>query len=242
MLKFIICDDNPSVLDKLSKMLESIFIKHNIDAEVCLKAKCASEVLSYLNENSANVIFFDIELKSDINGLELAERIRKTNKSTYFIFLTGYFEYIYQALKVKIFDFLPKPITVERLEATILRLLSDINGNPKKYIRIDNKNTIIDRDSIYYIRRNGMKLMFQTENRTYETYSSFNKIQSHLPENFVRCHKSYIVNVNKISDIKSNSTIMFDDKNSCMIGPKYKNSFMEVLNNGNFSKHVDSIK
>lgn len=242
MLKFIICDDNSRVLDKLSQMLESIFIKHNIDAEICLKAKNSSEVLSYLDNNSVNVIFFDIELKSDINGLELAERIRTTNKSIYFIFLTGYFEYIYQALKVKIFDFLPKPITIERLEATILRLISDINGNPKKYIRLDNKNTIIDRDSIYYIKKSGVKLIFQTENRCYETYGSFNKIQSSLPDNFVRCHKSYIANINKITDIDANSTIMFSNNNSCMIGPKYKNSFMEVLNNGILPKYLDTIK
>ncbi len=242
MIKFIICDDNPHVLDKLSQMLESIFIKNNIDAEISLKAKNANEVLKYLNENSANVIFFDIELKSDMSGLELAKKIRTTNKSIYFIFLTGYFEYIYQALKVKIFDFLPKPITLERLEATILRLISDMNGNPKKYIRLDNKNTIIDRDSIYYIKKSGMKLIFQTENRTYETYGSFNKIEASLPDNFVRCHKSYIANVNKITDINSNSSIIFDNNNSCIIGPKYKNSFMEVINNGTFSKYMDSIK
>ncbi len=35
MLNFVICDDNKSILDKLSKILESLFIKHNLDAEVC---------------------------------------------------------------------------------------------------------------------------------------------------------------------------------------------------------------
>ena len=87
-----------------------------------------------------------------------------------------------------------------------------------------------------------MKLIFHTKNRDYETYSSFNKIQSSLPDNFVRCHKSYIANINKITDIDANSTIMFSNNNSCMIGPKYKNSFMEVLNNGILPKYLDTIK
>ena len=43
-----------------------------------------------------------------------------------------------------------------------------------------------------------MKLVFHTECNDYEVYSSFNKIQDYLPSNFVRCHKSYIANINKI--------------------------------------------
>ena len=59
-----------------------------------------------------------------------------------------------------------------------------------------------------------MKLIFHTKNRDYETYSSFNKIQPCLPDNFVRCHKSFIVNMDKILDIKSDNTVLFDNKNS----------------------------
>ncbi len=90
-----------------------------------------------------------------------------------------------------------------------------------------------------------MKLVFYTNTRTYETYNSFNKIADKLPSNFVRCHKSYIANVNKISDINSdNNEIIFGDKNNltCVIGPKYKNNLMEVLkNNGNFSNNLDGV-
>lgn len=241
MLNFVLCDDNKSVLDKLAKMLDAVFIKNKIDAEIGLKTTSASEVLTYLTHNNVNALFLDIELQSDVSGLKLAEKIRETNKSAYIVFLSGHLEYILTAYKVKTFDYLPKPITIERLEETVLRMLSDAKQSPKKYIRIDNKNTIINQDSIYYIHKDGMKLIFQTDTRSYEVYSSFNKIQSCLPENFVRCHKSYIANVDKVTNIKNSGMILFNDNRSCSIGPKYKNNFLEVFNHGNFSEHMDSI-
>ena len=86
-----------------------------------------------------------------------------------------------------------------------------------------------------------MKLIVYTDSNQYEAYTSFNKIEPCLAENFVRCHKSYIANVDNIKDIEPMSnTIKFDNK-ECYIGPKYKNNFMEVLNNyGNFSNNLDS--
>lgn len=66
--------------------------------------------------------------------------------------------------------------------------------------------------------------------RDYEAYSTFNKILDLLPENYVRCHKSFIVNVNNIDYINSvDNTIFFKNGTFCYIGPKYKENFMEVI-------------
>ena len=242
MLSFVVCDDNYAMLEKLCKMLESIFINNNIDSVISLKATNALDVLDYSNSNHVDVFILDIDLNSKLSGLELAEKIREKNKSAYIIFSTGHLEYILLAYKVKTFDYLPKPITLEKLEFTILRLINDVTNNPKKYIRIDNKNTIICQDSVYYIQKSGMKLIFQTENRPYELYSSFNKIQDCLPGNFVRCHKSYIANLDKITDIKTSNTILFENKSTCYIGPKYKNNFMEVFKNGISSNNLGILE
>ena len=60
-----------------------------------------------------------------------------------------------------------------------------------------------------------------------------------LPYNFVRCHKSYIVNIEKISNIDlSENTIYFSNSDKCYIGPKYKNNFMEVFENEYFSNDL----
>ena len=242
MLNFVICDDNPAVLNRLSKMLESIFINNDIDAEIGLKALNASDVINYLKTNKVDVLILDINLKSEITGCDIANMVRKKNKDVYIIFTTGHLEYVLIAYKYKTFDYLPKPIVDERLEETILRLMDDIKFTPSKFIRLNNNKTIINQDEINYIKREGMKLVFCTNTRTYETYSSFNKIKDCLPDNFVRCHKSYIVNVKNISDINSNkNTILFSPNESCSIGAKYKNEIMEVLKNGTFTNDMDCI-
>lgn len=242
MLNFVICDDNPAVLNRLAKMLESIFINNDIDAKIGFKASNASDVINYLKNNKVDVLILDINLKSEITGCDIANMVRKKNKDVYIIFTTGHLEYVLIAYKYKTFDYLPKPIIDEKLEETILRLMDDIKSTPSKFIRLNNNKTIINQDEVNYIRKDGMKLVFCTNTRTYETYSSFNKIQNCLPDNFVRCHKSYIVNVKNISDINSNkNTILFAPNESCSIGAKYKNEIMEVLKNGNSTNNLECI-
>lgn len=246
MINFVLCDDSHSALDRLSKILESIFIKHNIDAKISFVCSNPQDLLEYVKESEVNVLFLDIDLKNKLSGIDLANSIRTFNKDAYIIFTSAHLEYILIAYKCKTFDFIPKPITLERIEETIIRLMDDMSSksNSSSFIRINNKNTIINPDHINFIKKDGMKLVFYTDTRTYEAYSSFNKISNDLPNNFVRCHKSYIANINKISNINSNTnSITFNNKNNyeCCIGPKYKNNLMEVLNNGFFTNNLDSF-
>ena len=75
MLSFVLCDDNKAILERLSKMLETIFINHNINAEVSLASTNPQEVLDYLKLNVVNVLFLDIDLKSKISGIDLVIKV-----------------------------------------------------------------------------------------------------------------------------------------------------------------------
>lgn len=238
MLKFVLCDDNPVVLDKLSDMLEAIFMENNLEAEVTYTSTKADNILEFVNTNEdVNVLILDINLKSNISGIELAERVREKNKDIYIIFSTGHLEYALVAYRVKTFDYLSKPITQERLEETVLRLFNDMSKTKtKRYIRLG--NNILNQNDVHFIKKDGMKLIFYTSNTHFETYNSITKIQESLPENFIRCHKSYIANLDKILTIENaTNTIQFNNHTKCYIGPKYKNNFMEVFKNyGDYNK------
>lgn len=244
MLDFVLCDDNFNVLTKLEKMLESILIDKNFDAHIALSTTSPEELINYVRNNKVNVIFLDIDLKSNVSGLDLANMIRKKDKNVYIVFTTGHLEYGLIAYKYKTFDYLAKPITKERLEDTVVRLFEDISGSKTNFVRLDNNKTIIKQDSIQYIQKDGMKTIFHTDTREYETYSSFRTIMPQLSEHFIQCHKSYIVNTDKIISIDAASnTILLNTKennNKCFIGPKYKNKIMGVFNYGNFSNNLDS--
>lgn len=236
MVNFALCDDNINILDRLEKMLENIFTKNNFDAHVTFKSTNSTDMIDFISKNKVDVVLLDINLKSNKSGLELAKAIRNMHRNTYIIFTTGHLEYAMVAYKFRTFDYLAKPITYDRLEDTIIRLFEDINTAPKRYIKIDNKNTLVDAAEVIYIKRDGMKLVFHTANRDYETYSSFNKFQDKLPKNYMRCHKSYVANISQIRDVEPFSgVITFNDGSTCDIGPKYKSELLEVLRiYGNF--------
>lgn len=243
MLKFAVCDDNIIILNRLTKMLESIFLKNNLCAEVVLSSNSSRELIEYTNSNNLDVLILDIDFKSECSGLELAKKIRAKNKDMYLIFSTGHLEYALMAYKLKTFDYLPKPVTPERLEDTINRIFDDISlDNEANFINIGNSKILINENEIDYIKKDGMKVIYHTPCKEYEAYSSFAKIEKSLPENFIRCHKSYIVNTKNIINIESNNnTILFNSNSSCYIGPKYKNNLMEVFTHANFTKCLDSI-
>ena len=90
--------------------------------------------------------------------------------------------------------------------------------------------TILDENEVEYIKKDGMKVVFHTVFREYEAYSSFNKLESSLPSNFFRCHKSYVINLNNIKNIDFvENRIYFQNNAFCDIGPKYKKSLIGVF-------------
>ena len=234
MLNFLICDDNEHSIENLKSKLETLFIKYDLDWKITHTATNASDLLKYMYKNKIDVVLLDINLHSKLNGLDVAEKIREFNRDCYLIFTTAYHEHILTAYQYKTFDYLCKPIATERLDKTVQNLIKDITNTPKRFIRLDNKNTIIDESEVEYIKREGMKLIFHTPYRDYDVYSSFTKIQDQLPNHFVRCHKSFIANVNNITKLEPVTNTIFFNDDICDIGPKYKKELLEVLNhNGN---------
>lgn len=239
MLNFIICDDEPHMINKLSLLFEKAFIKNDFDAKIAFKTSSPAELLSFMSSNLVNVVVLDIEFKnSKFNGLNIAEEIRKINKDCYIIFITSHFEYVMEAYDYKTFAYLFKnSISVDTLSDTLNRLFDDISGCSTKFLKIDGKGNFVDLNDVQFIEKNSMKLIYHTSHGILETYNSFSRIVDKLPDNFVRCHKSFVANINNIVHISLNdSKITFKNDEVCYIGPKYKNLFMEVINYDTVSK------
>ena len=63
MLNFALCDDNHSALTRLSKMLDTILLKHNLDGQIVFTTTSSSKILEYIKNNQVNVVILDIDLK-----------------------------------------------------------------------------------------------------------------------------------------------------------------------------------
>ena len=165
-------------------------------ATIAYTASTSEELFNYLNNNTVDVLFLDIDLNSTLNGIEIAKRIRKNNKLVYIIFVTAHFEYIVSAYECKTFDFIHKPFNISMLEKTVNRLAEDIKYNSTNFLNLNNSRQLIN-----FIEKAGAKTVYNLTTGIVETYGSFNKISGTLPKNFIRSHKSFIVNTQNVTNL-----------------------------------------
>ena len=218
------------MIEKLSSVIDIVLLNHDYDAKIVFKTTNYDKLLEYISSNNVNVVFLDIEFSGcKENGLDIAKKIRKINKNCYLIFVTSHIEYIDNAYKFKTFDYIFKSsIDIENISSTLKRLFDDIYDSDAKFLKINNKNTFIDLKDILFIEKAGVKIIYHTYQTDYVSYNSFNKLT--LPKNFIRCHKSFIVNIDNISNISyADNIIYLKNGSTCYIGPKYKNSLLEVI-------------
>ena len=126
-----------------------------IGASIEFASPDPGELLKFLESNPVDVLFLDIDLKSKLNGIEIAKQIRKNNKHIYLIFITAHFEYIVSAYECKTFDFIHKPFNMTNIEKTIKRLADDIHNNSAKFLNLSNNKQFVNQDLINFIEKSG---------------------------------------------------------------------------------------
>ena len=114
-----------------------------IGASIEFASPDPGELLKFLESNPVDVLFLDIDLKSKLNGIEIAKQIRKNNKHIYLIFITAHFEYIVSAYECKTFDFIHKPFNMTNIEKTIKRLADDIHNNSAEFLNLSNNKQFV---------------------------------------------------------------------------------------------------
>lgn len=155
--------------------------------------------MEYLAAHPVDVVFLDINLPK-LSGLELA-RLLKNMKV---VFVTAYREYGADAFDLNAFDYLVKPYSKERIIATFNRLKEKHGDTLQKLsILCEDKISIVDVGDIIYLEANGRDVDIHTGERRYVMSEGISKVQEKLPRNFLRCHRKFIVNTDKIVEIIS---------------------------------------
>lgn len=234
MVRIAVCDDNNQIRSKLINMINLIMEQNNIRGEVIFDSDNADDFFKFVFQNHVDVVILDIELKAMQSGIDLAKKIRDANKSINIIFCTAHIEYVLLGYKFKTFDYLVKPVSYEKLEECILRLVKYISTDSVDSLKIKSGSTtyVVMKNDIIFIEKAKSKTHLYTSSEMIETNMNLEEFEKSLPSNFVRAHKSYIVNTNKIVkvDYVLNEIDMINSY-KCYLGRKFKKQFCDIFIN-----------
>ncbi len=183
----------------------------------------ALQAIKYLNQNEVDLIFLDIHMP-DFTGFDFIQTLKNPPK---IILTTSDSQFAIEAFEYDcIVDYLVKPIALPRFEKAIKKAESFTNAaatpadNDKVettsgndlYVNIDRRLIKIDIPSIYLIEAKGDYIHVKTEDKNYTVHSTLKKIEEKLPNDlFLKVHRSYVINVQKIIDIEDNSVLIKKD-------------------------------
>lgn len=233
-MKIAICEDNKIYMEAFIDLLHKVMGKLNMQYEVIFKADSAGMFRSLNEKRTADIYFLDIDLADKETGIDLALEVKSSNINAYVIFITDYLQYALQVFKAHPFSFLPKPVTEKMLEQCLQEISADIyQKNTMDSIEIKSGSVlfVLKSSEIIYVEKVLSKCIIYFENKKIETVESLNSLENRLGKfpNFVRCHKSFIVNFNHIQELQlMENKVILSNNLCCFIGRHYKSNVMEI--------------
>lgn len=205
MIKVAICDDDISVLTEFRELCYQYRTDRNLNMQ-CAVFCSSLEFMAELEKGvSYDAIFLDIIMPGQ-NGINTAKEIRKYDNNVKLIFLTSSDEFAVESYTVGAYFYQMKPIS----EHSFYQLMDSIVEQCKKeaenslILRCKSGITKLDLDKLEYCEVIGRTLLFYMENGSVlERVGSMDEIWGQLMqyENFLRPHRSYIVNMEYIQTI-----------------------------------------
>ena len=215
-IRVIIADDNEAM-----RMIERKMISKVQGFELVGEAKDGLECIRLVEQLHPQIVFLDVEMPGK-TGVEAARIIQDMDPSIIMIFATAHDQYMGDAFEVYAFDYLLKPFKVERVLQTLERARDRLNPDKdeaeetlpvpaapakKAASRLmlhhkDGVSFISTQDIVLVQREDRSAVIYTQDGGRYVTGDSLSETESRLdPSVFFRCHKSYIINLNFISNI-----------------------------------------
>ncbi|MDP3387810.1 MAG: LytTR family DNA-binding domain-containing protein [Eubacteriales bacterium] len=235
-IRILACDNNRYQLDSLINHIREFGIKHNTNL-IIDKAMTGQETLALHSQHRYHMVFLDIDLDDEVNGVKIAETIRKNDDNILIVFVTAYTDFTFKAYEIFAFNYLIKPVDKQFFEKMMIRGINLVKSRyfirDKLSITIDDgyENHKIPYDEIIYFEKIGKRVYFYlTDKRILNPVMTLSYLDSLLESGyFLRCHKSFIINRYKIQCIDTNSIRMKNLDQAIPIGRKYKESIDKAI-------------
>ena len=226
-MKCIIVDD-----EEMSRTIVKHFVEQTSGLhllQVCTDAIAAS---NFLQETPVDLIFLDIEMPG-MSGLEL---LKVLTVKPEVILITSKTDRAVEAFEYSVTDYLVKPISYPRFLQAVAKAKERLQTHQQLpeppsdiYIRTESKIMKVNLNELLYVEALADYVMLHTASNRYIAHSTMKGIEKKLtPREFIRVHRSYIINTSKIDAIEDLSVLI--NKKYIPIGASYKDAFIKRLN------------
>lgn len=230
MVPIFICEDDAIQRHRLEDIIKKYVMIEDYDMEIVLSTDSPNDLSQYVDEHRdvRGLYFLDIDLGQEMNGVELGASIRKKDIYSRIVFITTHSELMTLTFtyKVEAMDFIAKdePESIQKKVQECLQRVNEyhtsvtINEVDRIKLKINNQIRVFDLNDVMFFETtdNSHKLKLHLENSWIELYGSLNEIEN-LAEDFVRIHKSYVVNKRNIMTIdQKNRELTMSNGETCM--------------------------
>lgn len=243
MIDVYICEDDMKQLDALKKYIQNFIIIEELDMKLVLATNDPHAVLERIqNTENTGLFFLDIDLKSDMDGLVLAQKIRRHDPRCFIVFITSHSEMSFLTFqyKVEALDFIIKdqPEQIKpKLQDCLLNVMEKYHSSRNKMnktfiITLGDHVTTVELDKILYFETtsNIHRIALYAENRRIEFTSQLKEVEKQLDHRFYRCHRSCIINKEQIKEVDfTNSVIYMKNGDTCPLAVRMKKGLKKML-------------
>ncbi len=220
MIRTAICDDNTLHLNYTQNLVRNLLGS----ASAIALYDNAHEFADILENESPiyDMVLLDIDL-GNVSGIKLARKINEINPFCQIIFISGYLNYALEVYDTKHTYFIIKTEIKKRLPAAVEKAIANLNAvrGQALIVRQRNKMLSLDSNDILYLERDKRVTVIHTADNEYSVYEKLNELHPRLhSDDFVICHNSYIVNLNKVKEFDKNEFVLING-NSVPISRNY---------------------
>lgn len=184
------------------------FIHEYSSIEILNEFEDSLEALKFLEKNSVDIIFLDINMPN-LDGMSLGKIVSRFEEKPKIVFITAYKEYAVEAFEVDAFDYILKPYSEERIIYTLKKLENsersdskEMSKCPKIILWQGEKMIVMEPEDIYYCEASERDTIVYTKDEKYIARINISNFLEKLPpDKFFRSHRSYILNIDKIQEI-----------------------------------------